>query len=125
MCYFLCWVCCQARILSFYKSDWRTSRHGSVGWSGEEDSEQMEGGRRKVMVEACMTWIAKEKGKGKEENSDMGKLKAGGWMSVASKVLEPPCKCCVQCGVMCMQEKNARCGPCEQSHGACTFVLKV
>ncbi|KAG2130319.1 uncharacterized protein EDB93DRAFT_1255935 [Suillus bovinus] len=77
----------------------------------------------KIVVEAH---TAKEKGKGneREENPDTGKPKAGGCMSTGSKILDSPCKNCVQRRVKCTQGKNTCCGPCERSHRACNFTTK-
>ncbi|KAG2127192.1 uncharacterized protein EDB93DRAFT_1257148 [Suillus bovinus] len=79
-----------------------------------------------IMAEACAAHTDKEKGEGKEreENPDMSKPKAGRRMSTSPKTLDPPCENCVQCGVKCLQGKNARCGPCECSHRACNFATK-
>ncbi|KAG2127260.1 uncharacterized protein EDB93DRAFT_1257124 [Suillus bovinus] len=80
----------------------------------------------KIMAEACAARTAKEKGKGKEreENPDIGKPKAGGRMSTAPKMLDPPCENCMQHRVKCSQGKNVCCRPCERSHRVCNFTTK-
>ncbi|KAG2155369.1 uncharacterized protein EDB93DRAFT_1101926 [Suillus bovinus] len=93
---------------------------------GNEEKELLRELNKWVGVARKMAHTAKEKGKGneREENPDTGKPKAGGCMSTGSKILDSPCKNCMQRRVKCTQGKNTCCGPCECSHRACNFTTK-